>query len=281
VTSIIIPAHNESRVIGRLLSQLVPAAGDREFDIVVVANGCTDDTAQIAANFGPAVRVVSIPVASKPAALAAGNRAAAGFPRIYVDADVELGARDARALADCVSQPGVLAAAPRRVLAMGASPWPVRWYYRVWARLPEVRRGLFARGVIAVGRQGGERLAALPSLLADDLAASLAFAPHERRIVAGASATIHPPRKFADLLRRRVRAAEGVAQLEGAVHAPPGGSARTRPGDLAAIVRREPRLAPHVMLFAAVALLARVRAARTVARGDYSVWRRDDSSRGG
>jgi hypothetical protein len=72
-----------------------------------------------------------------------------------------------------------------------------------------------------------------------------------------------------------------VAQLEGAIPTPLGGSARTRPADLAAIVRREPRLAPHVMLFAAVALLARLRAARTVARGDYSVWRRDDSSRGG
>jgi Glycosyl transferase family 2 len=281
VTSIIIPAPNESRVIGRLLSQLVPAGGEGEFDIVVVANGCTDDTAEIAARFGPAVRVVSIPVASKPAALAAGNKAAAGFPRIYVDADVELRARDARALADCVAEPGVLAAAPRRVLAMSASPWPVRWYYRVWVRLPEVRRGLFARGVIAVGRRGSERLAALPPLLADDLAASLAFAPHERRIAAGASAIIHPPRKFADLLRRRTRAAEGVAQLEQAVPAPEGGSARTRPADLAAIVRHEPRLAPHVMLFAAVALLARLRAARTVARGDYSRWRRDDSSRGG
>jgi hypothetical protein len=50
----------------------------------------------------------------------------------------------------------VLAAAPQRELALGGRPWPVRWYYDVWTRLPEVRRGLFGRGVIGVSVPGCE-----------------------------------------------------------------------------------------------------------------------------
>jgi glycosyltransferase involved in cell wall biosynthesis len=281
VTTVVIPAHNEGRVIGRLLGQLVPGAprGDL-LNVIVVANGCTDDTAEVAASFGPRVRVISIPVASKHEALVAGDRAAADLPRVYVDADVELRAQDVQALVTALRRPGVLAAAPERVLQLAASPWPVRWYYDVWTRLPEVKRGLFGRGVIAVGQAGQERVAGLPPLLADDLAASLSFAPHEQAVVPGARAVVHMPRTFTDLLRRRVRAAAGVAQIERSQQAP-GATARTRMPDLLAIARREPRLAPRVVLFLFVAVLARLRARRVVNRGDYSTWLRDESSRGG
>jgi glycosyltransferase involved in cell wall biosynthesis len=276
----VIPAHNEGRVIGRLLGQLLDAASQDELDVIVVANGCTDDTARVAASFGPAVRVLSIPVASKNEALAAAERAATGFPRVYVDADVELRTEDVRALAAALRQPGVLAAAPRRVLALAGRPWPVRWYYDVWARLPEVRCGLWGRGVIAVDESGQKRVAGLPPFLADDLAVALLFAPHERSIVADARAIVHAPRTFADLLRRRVRHAAGAGQMERADQAP-GPAPRTRLSDLAAIVRDEPRMAPRVGLYLSVTVLIRLRAHRLVARADYSTWPRDESSRSG
>jgi glycosyl transferase family 2 len=247
-------------------------------EIIVVANGCTDGTAEVAASFGPGVRVLSLPAAGKQAAMAAGDRAAAGFPRIYLDADVEIGAGALRALAAAVSEPGICAAGPERVLALAGCPWPVRWYYDVWGRLPEVREGLFARGVVAVSQAGHRRLAGLPRLIADDLVASLAFAPGERRIVAGARVVIHPPRRFADLVRRRVRAAQGVSQVERSAGAPRS-VARTRVRAVLAIAARRPWLAPRVALFGAVALLARLKARRAVTRSDYSGWQRDESSR--
>jgi glycosyltransferase involved in cell wall biosynthesis len=278
VTTVIVPAHNESGVIGRLLTRLVPDGATDDLKVIVVANGCTDDTAEVAASFGPAVRVLTLASASKHQALVAGDRAAVGFPRLYVDADVELD-RDAVAkVAAALAEPCVLAAAPQRRLALAASPWPVRWYYDVWARLPEVRDGLFGRGVIAVGQSGHERIASLPPLLADDLAASLSFGPAERRIVPDAHVTVHMPRTLGDLLRRRVRAAAGVAQIERS-GATPRADARTRPADLAAILRDHPRLAPKMALFLTVAVLSRLRARRAVARKDYTTWLRDESSR--
>jgi hypothetical protein len=283
VVSVVVPAHNEARVIGRLLGQLVSPAHPHDFDVIVVANGCTDDTAEVAASFGPSVRVLSIPVPSKREALLAGDRAARDFPRIYVDADVELRAGDVQALEAALRRPGALAAGPDRVLALTGSPWLVRWYYDVWTRLPEVRSGLFGRGVIGLSEAGHARVASLPPLLADDLAASLVFAPDERVIVPGARVIIHPPRTAGDLLRRRVRATMGVTQVEQAqgeqAEGAPGSTARTHPADLLAIIGRSPRMALRVGVFMAVAVLARLGASRAVRQRDYSTWLRDESSR--
>jgi hypothetical protein len=278
VTTIVIPAHNEGSVIGRLLESLLSGSQAAEFRVLVVANGCTDGTAEIAASFGPRVQVRSIPVASKYEALVAADRDAVDFPRIYVDADVEIHAQDVRELVAALAQPGVLAAAPERVLALSGRPWPVRWFYDVWGRLPETRHGLWGRGVIAVSEAGHQRIARLPSLMGDDLAASLCFEPRERRIVSTAQAVVHPPRTASDLLRRRIRVATGVTQLEQARGAPPS-TARTRPAHLAAIIRADPSVAPRVALFLVVGVTARLSSRRYVARGDFATWHQDESSR--
>lgn len=288
MTSIVIPAHNEGRVIGRLLDALLaeaPAAGP---DIVVVCNGCTDDTAAVAAARGPRVRVVEIPTPSKHQALRVGDEHATGFPRLYVDADVVVGAADVRALADALTNsPALLAAAPGRDIPLTGCAWPVRAYYRVWQLLPAVREGLFGRGVIAVTEPGHARLAALPPLMADDLAASLAFTPGERRVVEAARVVVLPPRTWGDLIKRRVRAATSSAELErfqaarasGPAAPPP--SARTGTGDLRALLRAQPRLLPGVVVFVLAALAARRGARRAIRTGDFSTWLRDESSRQG
>jgi glycosyltransferase involved in cell wall biosynthesis len=103
VTSIVIPAHNEGRVIGRLLDALLSEATEDEMDIVVVCNGCTDDTAQVAGLRGAGVRVVEIPTPSKHVALRAGDEHARGFPRIYVDADVVITTSDVRVLTNALT----------------------------------------------------------------------------------------------------------------------------------------------------------------------------------
>jgi len=278
VLSVIIPAHNEAPVIGRLLRQLVAAAKDDELDILVVANGCTDETAGVAATFGPLVRVISIPVASKRSAIAVGNRAARGFPRFYVDADVELGTGDVRELGRALQRPGILGVSPELTLEMAGRRWPVRWYYDIWTRLPEVRRGLFGRGVVGVSEAGYARLAALPPLLADDLAATLAFSPAERSVVPSARVRVHPPLTFTALLRVRTRAVMTVNELEQTEDAPPS-TARTRPADILAIAHQDIRLAPRAVLFMAVALLARTRARRMAAHKGREEWLRDESSR--
>jgi chloramphenicol 3-O-phosphotransferase len=56
-------------------------------------------------------------------------------------------------------------------------------------------------------------------------------------------------------------------------------SARTRLGDLRALLRAEPRLLPSAAVFLTTALLARRRARRAIRSGDFATWLRDESSR--
>jgi cellulose synthase/poly-beta-1,6-N-acetylglucosamine synthase-like glycosyltransferase len=275
LAAVVVPAHNERAVIPRLLRGLDTG----RLDVVVVCNGCTDDTAAVAAGF-PGVRVLETPVPSKAAALRLGDGEAGAFPRVYVDADVELGTADVERLVRALDAPGVLAAAPERVIPRDGVSLPVRWYYDVWEQLPGVRAGIFGRGVVALSAEGHARVSALPALMSDDLAMSAVFADGERRVVPDARVVVRPPRVWSDLVRRRIRAATGTAQAYEGDH---GGEwatdSRTTKADLVGIVRRRPAMLFRMPVFLAVTVLARRGAARAKAKGDYTSWLRDESSR--
>ncbi|GAB3911511.1 hypothetical protein GCM10029964_117600 [Kibdelosporangium lantanae] len=78
VVSVVIAAHNEESVIARCLRTLSGSAKPGELDVVVVANGCTDRTAQIAR--AERARVVETPTAGKANALNLGDKECRAFP---------------------------------------------------------------------------------------------------------------------------------------------------------------------------------------------------------
>ncbi len=279
--SVVVPAHDEEAVLARTLAALhrgLPA--DLVLEVVVVCNGCTDDTAGVARRFAashPGVRVAEVPEASKAMAVAAGNDLATAFPRLHLDADVEVEGPSVARLLRAVGHGGVHAAGPRRVVERSRSSLVVRCYYDVWERLPQVRDGLFGRGVVALSRTGQERVSALPRVLSDDLAVSEAFAPTERVVVESAVVVVRAPRATEDLLRRRVRVVTGNQQADDA--GVRGSGAATSLRTLGRLARDEPRLLPRMVVFLGVTLVARRRARAAIAAGDYATWERDESSR--
>src|SRR3954468_22237938 len=88
--SIVIAAHNESEVIESTLRSVLANRLDRPVQVIVVANGCSDDTAERARAFGGPVEVIETPVGNKINALNLGDRAARYFPRAFLDADCAL-----------------------------------------------------------------------------------------------------------------------------------------------------------------------------------------------
>ncbi len=273
--TIVIPAHDEAAVVGRLLRELTARPSDH--DIVVVCNGCTDDTADVARRVTPGVRVLELEEPSKHAALRAGDAAARTSRRVFLDADVEITLESIDSLVAAFDRPGILAAGPRRVVPRDGVSWPVRWYYDVWESLPVVRSGLFGRGVIALSAEGNERVRALPAMMGDDLVISESFDPAERVIVDEAVVVVHPPRTVRALHRRRVRAATGNAQADTAGLR--GSEGATSFGVLVDLVRQQPRLAIRMPVFVGISVAGKIAARRAVRAGDYVTWRRDDTSR--
>ena len=276
VTTVIIPAHNESRVIGRALDSLLADAVPGEFEIIVVCNGCSDNTVDVARRQG--VRVVEIRQASKRQALIQGDAQASTFPRLYIDADIELDTQGLRALVGALEQPGVLAVAPERRDDLERSSWAVRAYYRIWCRLPAVNEGLFGRGVLGISEAGHPRIAARPDVMGDDLYVNSQFGASERRIVPGARSTVHAPRTLSGLVRRRVRATQGNAEMS----AWTAGRTNTTAGSgryLAQIAVHEPAQWASLAVFTLVTLVTRVRSARSQQSSGSRTWLRDDTTR--
>ena len=276
--SVIVAAHNEERVIGACLDRLL-SEGLAPTDIVVVPNGCSDRTAEEARARG--VAVVERAEAGKADAINAGERAAHGFPRIYLDADIVVPRGTiAAVVAAFAADPRVLAVAPRRGTATAGRPWPVRAYFAINSRLPAFRGSLFGRGLFALSHAGRQRFGEFPALVADDLFADAVFAAHEKAEVPGVTIEVEAPRTTAALLARLVRVRQGNGELRTA-------AARlgivVQPADrwswLRVVVLPRPRLWPAAVPYAVLTILAGRRAQRAGATA--IAWGRDDSTRTG
>jgi glycosyltransferase involved in cell wall biosynthesis len=273
--TIVIPAHNEEFALARLLPALLGSAGAGEFRVIVVCNGCSDGSATVARGWEPAVEVLELAVSSKPAALDAGGTLATSFPIVFLDADVSIDTAGIRALAARLTDTGVLATAPALRLNRDGVSVVAGWYYDVWERLPQVRTGLFGRGVIALSESGYRRISALPHFLSDDLAVSESFRTDERAVVPSALVTVWPARHWRALIRRRIRVTRGNRQLAhtGRVSA----SASTRPADLWRILLGEPSMALRMPVFLGTAVIARL--LERSGRFSANSWLRDETSR--
>ena len=86
--SVVIPAHNEEKFIGKCLQSVIDAAGHVSpgaVEIIVVANRCTDKTAEIAESFG--ARVLTNDEKCLSAIRNTGIHAANGEIIVTIDAD--------------------------------------------------------------------------------------------------------------------------------------------------------------------------------------------------
>src|SRR5215475_7373570 len=214
VVSIVVPAHNEEAVLAANLRHLLASTSAGEFDVVVVPNACTDRTADIARTFD--VRVVDTPVPGKAHALALGDAICQTFPRIYLDADVQLSAESVRALVATCSRAGVLACAPVPQLDLTGVGAVMKRVHRVHDRLIAPSRALSGVGVYALTAEGHARAFPLPvDVISDDGWVHASFAAHERVVVAEARSLVRPARSIRAHLGRRVRVRRGNRQLAG------------------------------------------------------------------
>ncbi len=283
--SVVIPAHNEGAVITRCLDALFAGIDPQDLDVVVVCNGCNDDTADLARASRHPVRVIDLSTASKAAALRAGDEAARTLPRLYVDADVTITGPSALSVIERLKA-GAAAARPPISYESSRSSAPVRSYYRARSRVPAVMHSLWGAGVYGLSARGRSRFVDFPDLFADDLWLDRQFERDEVEIVDCAPVVVAVPRRSRDLvhvLRRTYRGKQ-------ITRPPVGPDDRARQTttsalrDLGRLAASGPVAALDAMTYAAFAAGARLALSFGGATGSGWAgegWERDETSRSG
>ncbi|MEM1331378.1 MAG: glycosyltransferase family 2 protein [Planctomycetota bacterium] len=276
--SVVIPAHNEGAVIERTLRVLLEGAEPGELEVVVVANGCSDDTADRARAFGDPVRVIDTPEGGKPNALNLGDAEATAFPRLYSDADVRMDIRSARAAADRLRSGPELLLSPRMDVDLTDRPWTVRAYYRVWMDLPYAKHKI--GGVFGMSAEGRGRFEDWPDVIADDTFASVQFAPDEQCVLQDASFLMVPPAALKHLVHIEVRRRAGSGEL----HQRYPELMAKRAAEQKSALRSKftsPGLWPALAVYLYVKFAARLKSRLRRLSGKGKQWNRDESSRRG
>jgi glycosyltransferase involved in cell wall biosynthesis len=272
--AVIVPAYNEAAVIERTLTPLSQTAVDGLIELIVVCNGCTDGTAEIARSV-PGVRVVELDQGSKPAALNAGDEATTLWPRLYLDADIQITATAVLAVLDRLAQGDVLAARPDSVYDFDGASALVRNYYRARQRIPAHKLAMWGAGAYGLSAKGHQRFGVFPTVTGDDLYVDSQFDANEKAVVATDPSVVKTPADVKSLLAIRRRSRRGAAELSADWPGRDEQIRNTGRETSVAVVHaiRGPRSAVDAVVYLGVALAARWGSRKAHA------WERDESSR--
>ena len=146
--SVVMPAHDEAAFIGTAVREVAEGMRSRgPFEIVVVENGSTDDTAEVAKALAediPELRVLSLGAPDYGRALRMGFLAAEGEIAAFFDVDYfDLGFLDrAVALIEAPDGPAIVVGSKRGEGAVDTRPWPRRMVTLVFSTILKVGFGL-------------------------------------------------------------------------------------------------------------------------------------------
>lgn len=272
--AVIVPAYNEAAVIERTLGPLSRAAVDGFIELIVVCNGCTDDTAHVARSV-PGVRVLELRQGSKPAALNAGDDAATMWPRLYLDADVQISANAVLEVLDRLGEDDILVARPTSRYDVDGASAMVRSYYRARSRIPQHKLAIWGAGAYGLSSNGHERFGRFPTIMGDDLYVDTQFGAHEKVVVTTEPSIVKTPADTKSLLAILRRGNQAGAELAAGDTGRNTRIRSTSRDTAIAVVRtiRGLRSAVDAAAYLMMAIGGRWR------YGNAHVWERDESSR--
>lgn len=276
--SIIIPAHNEEAVIERTLRGVL-ADRVEDLEIVVVVNATTDRTAEIARSIDPRITVIETETPGKTNALNLGEQSLTSFPRIFLDADIELKPGTVRALLAACGKPHPIVS-PVPTYDMTGCSFGMRLFMQGESFNHYFGRGApNGSGCFTLTESARHRWAGFPNIVADDGFVHGHFKPDETRTVEGTQAIVKPPRDLTSMVRVRARVRRGTYEF-----------ARLYPhlvanheSQVGGVLKRmlvRPWAWPALAVYAWVRIRERQLAKAQIAAGETG-WGRDETARGG
>lgn len=219
--SVIVPVHNGGRFVEEKLESVFALDYPRELlEVIVVADGCTDETEAVVRRFHVGqLRLISIPRSGKAAALNAGVSRASGRILLMTDVRQQLQRDSLRTMAACFedSEVGVVSGVLvfREGTCQDQADIRLYWRYESWIRekLSEIDSMFGATGPFYAIRRS--LFVPLPDdiLLDDVYLPMMAFLRGYRLIVEPAARATDYPMTSAREFGRKVRTLGGNYQL--------------------------------------------------------------------
>ena len=274
--SVVIPAHNEENLIDQTLQGVV-ADRIEDLEIVVVVNGSSDATAERARNFGHGIRVIETSTPGKCNALNLGEEHLTRFPRVFLDADIELRPGTLRTIIEA-ARDELHIVSPTPSFDLTGASLAVRLYKRAERFNPYFGTGApNGSGCFVLTEQGRGRWAKFPEIVADDGFVQGHFKTGERGSVAGTTAIVQQPRDLKSLLAVMTRARRGGFELQTKFP----NLMQNHESHVAGMLKRllvRPWEWPAMLMYGYVRIVERVIAKRQIARGETG-WGRDETGR--
>ena len=276
MVTIIIPAHNESYGIAGCLEPFIDLINQNYLNVIVVCNGCSDNTVSIIKSLCSDIICIETDVPSKTKALNLGDNVAKYYPRIYLDADVVL-TRDAIFAMCSTLESGALATSVEPQMDLSSSSWFVKAFYDIWLSLPYCKAGMIGSGIYALSEEGRSRFDRFPNIIADDGYVRALFTESERPVTKGHYAIVTAPKDLLSLIKIKTRSRLGRYQLKDKFSELLSNEAKDFQGAFKSLCF-DVKLWPKLLVYVGVNLISRIRA-RYQYITKQTKWERDESSR--
>lgn len=210
--TIIIAAYNEENCIGELLSNLGHGKSNL-FQIVVICNGCTDNTENIIREKFPNVYLGIAQTASKSLAIRTAESLNIGFPRLYLDADIALNQQQAETLFKKVQNDDRIGLfVPSSITDTKSSSYFVDQYYQAWYSTGFVKNKGFGCGCYIINEPSRQTFNLWPELISDDGFLREVF--NDIIILKQVCVTVAAPKTLFSLLKIKTRSKYGNIELK-------------------------------------------------------------------
>lgn len=184
--TIIIPAYNEQRVIANCLQSLLTQRDvTPDVEVIVSANGCSDNTVAICESYrsnfvtkGYKYRVLETKVGNKHNALNVADRIATFPARLYLDADVTCSGGLLAQVTQLLNSSDPVYFSGTLSIPAGASYFS-NAYGKIWASMPYIRDTVTGIGCYGVNGAGRALWGDFPKVHSDDKFVRMLFTDDE------------------------------------------------------------------------------------------------------
>ncbi|CAM4243763.1 glycosyltransferase family 2 protein [Pseudoalteromonas ostreae] len=272
--TVIIPAYNEEKCIEKTLSELTNFSS-LEVEVIVLPNGCTDNTAEFVRAKYPSFKVVELETGSKVLAINKGLEIAKFGHVLVQDADVIINAESVRNILKFIESEDYLFASPNTRIIQDGS-FLTNKYYSFLKLTPAYRIGMVNSGAYLISPNARDILGEFPQVIADDGYVKGTLGTANLTTIPSCYSVVMSPRTIWSLIKIKTRSKLGNMELKKKFTSPTTGGNSF--ASLFKIAIKEQALF-QFLIYAMVISIATLRAKLQIKKLKTIKWERDESTR--